>query len=566
LINKKALIMKNIKILSICFALLTLVACQDDDYEAPGDPISDVAFFTSIRAGLDPNVASEGFVSFIDASQGAISHEWTIDEGHFFLKEGFNVRDSLPLFINSDLGLSTDDKTAHVMFMEEGLTNVCLRNTFSEPVTFQSVDGPVSAVQEGDEWVFEKCFEFDVFAKEIKPAFKILQDGVEILTVGANDNPKETDSDTWPIVDVEVNKTLTFVDLSTVGRSNSRTWHTTGLPETSNDSIAEIAFLQFGTTSNIGWMSSSRIDPLPLRSDNKLIPLKVRVVSSSAPFEITGDINEDESEKLSFQVTGTIDAASLIGQGSSFTVNVVNAMSGFNQDIAVQSVAVSSSDATFIELTMAEPIYNTDEITISYTGGNILSSDQRPLADFSGKIVNPNLPEGVIDNPVFSFEVEEDRGNGGNTASWWTNHNNPWYFWGTTDDVTATDGIRVVRYHADDFATVPGGSFFWAGDGDVASLGIDAGTYRASIQVYREPGTTITDLNMQTDPWNNLFFDFSNVTDGEWTEVTVDFTINDPLAKLSLRMTRDQWTNIGVTGPQTFYIDDLQLIPLEVRP
>ncbi len=556
--------MKNIKILSICFVMLILTACQnDDDYVAP-DTLSDISWFTSVFSGEDFNRAVEQSISFMDVSQGATSHEWIIDEGNYFLKSGFNSeKDSLPDFKNPDLGLRTEDKTVHVLFMKEGINQVCLKNTFSEQVTFQSVDGPISATQQGDEWVFEKCFDVDVYAKHIKPAFKVFQDGNEILNVTADQEIKASDSDTWPIVDVEVNKTLTFVDMSTVGRPNERTWRIAGTPEVSNDSVAEVAFLKFGTTTEIGRIESSRIAPRPNRTDWKLIPLKVRVVSSSAPFEILSGITEDASEKLSFQVAGTIDAASLFGQNGNFTVNVTNATSGFNQNIAVQSIGVSSSDATVLELTLAEPIYNTDVVTISYAGGGIQSSDERALEDFSNITVQPHYA-GSLTAPDsrLSFEVEEDRGAGGNTAGWWDERS--WFF-GSIDDVTAADGIRVMRFQTDTFETAPANSNLWGlPGGDLTALVPEAGTYRVSIKFYRETGSSVSNITTIASPdWIVSSWDFS-ASNGNWVTVENDIVTTGGLNRFDIQMRAGD--NPGVTGPQTLYIDDIQIIPLEVRP
>ncbi|WP_139958592.1 SwmB domain-containing protein [Flavicella sediminum] len=554
--------MKNFKILNICFALLALVSCQNnDDYVAP-DSLSDISWYTSIHPGSPFNKATGDHISFMDVSQGALSHEWRIEEGNKFLKTGFTTKDSLPLFVNPKLGLSTTDKTVHVLFMNEGVNKVCLKNTFSEPVTFQSADGPISAVQEGDVWVFERCFEVDVVAKEIMPSFKVLQDGVEIMTIAASDEPKNEDADSWPIIDVEVNKTLTFIDLTTIGNPNDRIWEIAGTPSMSNDSIAEVAFLQFGTTFNVGKLTSARVDPLPTQKNSKVIPLKVRVVSSSAPFEILSDITENQSEILSFQVAGTVDSGSLFGQNGNFTVNVSNSKSGFNQDIAVEAVGVNINDGTILELKLSEPIYNTDEITVSYAGGTIQSTDERLLADFSNKKVVTHFDTSLFaSDSRFSFEVESS-GDGGNTSGFWCQHLPS--FLGTTDEVTAADGLRVVKYNVADYASAPGTSNFWGPGADLKALVPTPGAYRISIKFYRKAGATVSTIRTLTNPsWKVSFWDFSASND-DWITLENDIVTTAPLDKLDFQIRKSD--NPGVTGEQTFYMDDIQIIPLELRP
>ena len=128
--------MKNIRILSILFGLLFLVSCDEDeyvDYNAP-DELSDVSWYMSV----DPysrdkySIAAETFISFLDLSQGAVSHEWIIEEGNAFLKEGFKKNDSLPLFIDESKGLTINDGKAHVLFRKNGFNKVRLVNKFTE--------------------------------------------------------------------------------------------------------------------------------------------------------------------------------------------------------------------------------------------------------------------------------------------------------------------------------------------------------------------------------------------------------------------------------------------------
>ncbi len=537
--------------------MLFIVACQDDDYVAP-DKLSDVTWYTSVNPGDSFLRAIEDHISFLDASQGVISHEWTIEEGNYFLKTGFNDRDSLPNFIDSSKGLVTDDETVHVLFMKEGINTVCLKNTFEEQVTFQGEDGPIESTQVGDKWVFEKCFEVDVLAKEIKPAFRVLQDGIEVLSVSADDEIDIADSGTWPVIDVEVNKTLTFIDESTVGRPNDRLWRINGgTPETSNEVTAEIAFLNFGTTTTLGRIESNRIDPLPNKTNWKQIPLKVRVISSSEPFEILGGITENESEVLSFQVAGIVDTASIIGKGANFTVNVVNS-SGFNQDIAVQSISLNSNNESIIELTLAEPIYNSDVITVSYSGGSIQSTDERQLDDFSNIEVDMFFEDNAVADSFerFSFETYNDEGVGrGDALGWWAQH----MFYQRTDEQAAS-GLYSYKFSHPDFATAGGGMTSHG----ASDLAIPAGNYKMIIKIFMESGSSIGGVRTNLTPWKLLVWDLNGIAKGEW--VTLDRVVTTDAITTKVLIQVHTGESPGLTGPQTMYIDDIQFVPLELRP
>ena len=71
--------------------------------------------------------------------------------------------------------------------------------------------------------------------------------------------------------------------------------------------------------------------------------------------------------KIGFNVSGEV--ADFFGEEDNFTVHVKNEVAGFEGDIAVSGAKISASDATMIQLTLAEEIYNTDSVWVSYSGG-----------------------------------------------------------------------------------------------------------------------------------------------------------------------------------------------------
>lgn len=243
--------MKNIRIITAILCLALLWTCSDDEYQsydAP-DELSDVAWLIGLNTNSQDkfSINATTHLSFLDLSQGTVSHEWIIEEGNNFLKEGFKSTDSLPDFINENAGLSIDNPKAHVLFNNSGLNTVRLIDKFNNPVKYVSSQGTLEAVQEGNLWVIDTTFTFDVYAK-IKPAFKVYQDGVEILNVTEADMPSIDDKDSWPTVEVEAGTALTFEDLSTVGRPNGRSWRfPAGTPNQVGGVTASVSFFQLGT-------------------------------------------------------------------------------------------------------------------------------------------------------------------------------------------------------------------------------------------------------------------------------------------------------------------------------
>jgi len=567
---------KNI-IKTLLLGLIILASCNEKyaDYTAPGD-IND----TSWIIGFDQNKTKEDaflinidtHISFLDLSQGYIDHEWIIEEGNSFLKEGFKRNDSLPLFIkNSDV--STLDPKAHVFFRKKGLNPVRLYNTFSSPVTRETSLGTFTSKQIGDLHVVDTTFTFDVFGY-VKPAFRILQDGVVKLEISAEDMPSLDNQNEWPVVEVKAATSLTYEDLSEEGRPNSRRWDvTSGSPISSNGVISNFKFFRLGTF-NAGTITSNRSNigrTYPSASVEKIIPLKVKVIQSDLPFEINGTIKETKEEILRFQVTGVIEPFN--GQESFFTVNVKN--NNFDQNIAVSQAKVSDSDGTYIELTLSQPIYNSDAITVNYAGGNIKSLDDRSLINFTAPINVISYFDGNVlpGNGWASFETENGAINRAFAQDYFTGNGNKvngsntvGYYMRNTDKSFLGDAS--MKFESTDTNPLPNVNLW--GFAFSKPDPIKAGTYKASYRVWLETGNTIkkirTELNKPV--FMQHVWDIENTPRGSWQIITNTIVLPQDVTE-----TNSRWTfrvhpqlNVGVTGAQKMYIDDFSLIEIEVRP
>ena len=569
--------MKNIKIIISILCIAMLWTCNKDeyqDYDAP-DELSDVVWLI----GLDTNrneddrfdINIETNISFLDLSQGVVSHEWIIEDGNNFLNEGFDTNDSLPAFIDNDAGLSITNPKAHVLFNNSGLNKVRLLDKFNKPVSYTSSQGTLHAVQEGNLWVIDTTFTFDVYAN-LNPAFKVYQDGVEILSVTEADMPSIDDIDSWPTVDVEAATALTFEDLSTVGRPNGRSWrYADGTPTQVNGETAQVKFYRLGTFS--GEMRSFRVAPLPTSNITKLIPLKVNVIPSTQDFVFDGVLKEAEDESISFRVNGEVIPFS--GQENNFTVSVVNPDSGFNQIVPVQSAQVSSDDSIFVRLVLSQPIYNSDQITVTYNNASnaITSADGRVLQSFGPENVGMYFGNSILPGGTNSWASFETTGGGINNAFASSQffipapQGNGQFGDLVWERVTTNsfEGNASMRYQLPAGEAIPLINLF--GFSFAKPNGIPAGTYRVSYRVYKENsnlaafrmefGNPVTDIKT---------FDISSINNGEWVQVskTITFSENIPAAyRTTLRILAED--NPGITGPQLLYFDDLSLIELETR-
>ncbi|QQY83285.1 hypothetical protein JJL45_04660 [Tamlana sp. s12] len=585
--------MKNFNIYMLFFSLLLVFACEEEyaDYTAPDD-LSDVSWVV----GLDPNNPSPeakyklntgSYVPFMNLSQGASSSEWMIEEGNYFLKTGFKASDTLDNFIDEDLGTSMDHEKAFILFKNSGTNTVRLINKFKEPVTpnmsgNDSLVVKIDTYEENGEYVVDTKFIFDVYA-DVLPAFSVLQNGNEIINVSEDDIIDINDQNTWPIVEVEAASSLTFKDNTTTGRPNRAEWRIVqGVPNqiiTDAQTETEIKFYKLGTF-NAGIFRSFRTpiqgDLAPQYSAQKIIPLKVKVIQSSQPFVYDGALTEAANETISFRVTGEV--VPFAGQESNFTVHVNNPTSGFNQDIPVQTAKVRASDATFIELILAAPIYNSDEITVSYSGSSIESADSRTLEPFGPELVQMHFGNNVLPaNSWASFELT-----GGNvdnafaSSKYWIppGQGNGQYGDLIYERVTTKSytGSASMRYQIPD-VSIPLINLFGFGLADSPN-GLDAGTYQVSYWVFIEPGTTINTFRTEfgNPTYGYLNFDISTAPRGQWVKVTADaplvvaskITSSDANRRTTLRIL--DMDNPGVSGPQEIYFDELSLVVIENRP
>jgi hypothetical protein len=558
--------MKNIKYLIILFGLCLIVACTLQDPQ-PASDLHDVSWTTDVKPGADYTKKQGEFITFVNLSQGALSEEFTIEEGNKFLKSGFQAKDSLQLFIDQDLGLKTSNRAINVLFNNPGKNIVKLRMTFKDSIAFPG-NPVIPAVKENGVWVIEKIWNVEIYGK-LKPAFKVSdKNGKELISVSAEQLVSITDQSKWPTVEVEAGDFLIFEDLTTVDRPTGGTWTiNSGKPnKVSGKQIAQINFFTLGT-SNAGSFTSSRNAPLPVESVVKLIPLKIKVIPSTQPFVFTGTAIQNEDNSISFGVTGEV--ASLAGKQANFKVHVTNG--AFDQDLTVSSAIIDPADATKIILKTTTPTYNSDVITISYNGvGGVQSVDSRTLAAFTDKVVTNHFGNSLLDPSQAGFETVYSSGNQlqkGDFEGYFigTANNTFPYFYRATNQVFA--GLSSLKYENPNGVNnvLLQGTFRF-------QSGLDAGKYFLSYMVYLEPGNTMlaftsggaAGLSLTSSKW-----DLSTLERGKWVKITQVVTVNSPIAatasgRLDLRMVSSD--NVGVVGLQKMYFDETKLVRIDTRP
>ncbi|MDO7135826.1 hypothetical protein [Algibacter lectus] len=376
--------MKNKLILIACIISLFAACTSSDDYDAPNS-FSDVSWYTSAFRSATMGVSVNDFASFADLSQGELSHSWTIEEGSFFLEGPITRTDSVyDKFIIEPRTLETEDKTVHVLFTEGGLKKVRLYNVFKDSVAFKGANDFIfPSKRESGQWVIDTTFIVDVY-DTIVPQILIRQNGVVV--------PHESASD---IITVEAGSTLELVDITTIGRPNTRSWNIAGI--TNTDSLAVIQFNKLGEFN--GNLNISRQgEEIPGDYENYIIPATINVIPSSLPFEVSADIIELENQTIQVPFNG--EFAPFGEQESFFTVNVNGS------PFTISSVSKGTIDATKLEIKLVDQIYRSDVITVSYDGnGDLESSDTRTPLAFT------DLPVSMFQHELAKFDFETNTAN-----------------------------------------------------------------------------------------------------------------------------------------------------------
>ena len=523
--------------------------------------------------GIDYYKNVGDYVSFDDLSQNAVSHTWKISGGDKFLKPSFKDVPDLSVYINSSLDSITTDANAHVLFLKAGISDVVLTNTFKDSVNFYG-EVLIPSIKKGDVYEITRTWKVDVF-DSIQPAVRIsYKDSLELFNSSTGFMPVDS------ILNIESGSTLTFENLTTVGRPNKYAWNIVGSKEkTATTEISDFSFLKLGTTA-AGSFAVSRVQSptVPLAKAVKYtIPLKINIIPSTKPFYMVANSLKDIAPNvISFDVTGQI--AAFTGQEGFFKVHATN--TGFDQDIAVTKAAVSSGSLSSIELTLAGNIYNTDNVTVSFvTGGVINSLDSRTFTLFTDEPLNfsPNI---ALASNFTGFETATPNGpnaykNAFASGFWVGNPNqnptNPtdYYYQRTTDEFNS--GTASMEFQSDvPLSNTLSLSYtnFLENSSDVLS----AGTYKMSMYVLNKTGLK----SIKTAVRGNAGFidsypatwDISAVPIGTWTKVSQSVTIDSDIttkAQFQIFMLNSNG-NETLTGTQEIYFDDVSFEKLEDRP
>ncbi|TXG35138.1 hypothetical protein [Seonamhaeicola maritimus] len=536
------------KIYLIAVVLITAFwGCQDDDYDKPNS-FSDVGLYHSqAQAPLDINIFE--YITFANLSQNFTHHEWTIDEGNFFLEGPFQWRDSMELYEKQIINpgeTKSEEKTINVYFKKSGWNEVRMFNIFDEYVEFRGYSferGYYTQPAENvaGKWVIDTTLM--VYVRDtIVPEIEVKQGG-SLLDITGTDT-----------IYVEAGDALEFTDKTTIGEPTGRNWFIRTFPVDgqteqiagSNQEVANIVFKKLGVFQ--GGINVSRSGQnIPADNDRLIISRPFKVIPSSKPFELTGNIAEQEDESIRIPFNGEFTP---FFQKEAFFEVKVN-----GTPFAIANVEVDADDATFLNITLEDPIYRPDVITVSLLDGSgIESTDTRTPVSFTDEPVimhDVNLfPPGIASVEDGGFQGDDS------WRAWWSNQ-------GTVEvsSEQAASGSLSLKC-----TLVPGQNKVEIGCDFSQPIILDPDAdYIFKYKRYIAPGSTISGTsgfwllqNWGQKGWSN----FGGEAQGEWIQKEFTFKQSQPISQIYARALLDG----NADSDAVIYYDDFYIVKVEERP
>ncbi|WP_010134626.1 PKD domain-containing protein [Ochrovirga pacifica] len=559
--------MKKIFLLFLC--IFSLISCEDDtDFST--EHTSFLWYTSNGFEEADYTIGIEDYITLLDLSKNTKTHLFSIPKTAKFIEGDLNrgITDYTPYLVDTDENTSTQTKI-NVIFTEPGLQTISLKNTYSKQTE--------GATLVENAWIAEQNFTVDVFDRlnpkgsvskynYTDPDNPILE---TVLTFDENTTSLIEEKDTWATTTIEAGEELVFTDASTTGRPTSRTWYAKGgKPETSSKEEASIRYNKPGTytTSIESKRSGSEV---PAYTTEKLIPLVIQVIPSTKPFVQSGTVTL-ENNIIRFGVTGEVESA--IAQASKFTVHVTNVAANFDANIPISTVQISPDDPSIIQLELAETVYNTDTIELSFTDGNIVSVDSRTLENF-GPLTVVNAPgTNVFVNDVAGFENENSNwkkgycqnyfiGNGNGTAEAPIfSRTSEQVYQGEASMKFSMDGIKNISFIGLDLSK---------------PNGIEAGTYLISYWVYivdhgNDEINNLKTFRTQIKSGSNLvqeeIWSLEGLEKNKWVKIEKTITVADIASGTKIDIRFQTADNPDVSGLQTIYFDSYSWIKQQPRP
>ncbi len=576
--------LKNILITSLSAAMATfaLSSCVNDEYVEPNS-FSDVSWHMNEDSGnVNPICLAKGkYLSLMDLSQGLISHEWIVSEnGTYFLTGdmGYGITDYTP-YIDESIPHTNGEDNLNIYFTEPGDHTVRLRNVFDHAVSYSYrpdsylrpnyVETYYSTEIGNGEHLIDTTFTIDVYDTDMVPMATAYYDAAmtQPITMGCDEYGANLP------VTIEYGQTIYFADCST-DRPNTWSWNCYSAGLSASDSLASMTFRQYTSnnpfTVSLGISRATDVDNkyIPTTgTTTATLPLNIWVVASEDPIAIDSVYLSDYRRIQVVMGNGMFDVASLADVQNAFTVSVYNdyddSVEPYSNTFTSSAVSLESGSDYILNIDFADDLYNTDQITMTYNGSAILSSDGRVMETMNNVNVVTNLAD-CFPTEYFDFNLGDQAW----LDEWWYVRIGT----GTASIELVEDpdpecaGNQVLKFVSETATnglghnylfSAPSGSYsfkakIYCVDGDVTSTTSGISFYITTTSTYND--TTFS--NSTAAGWYSLHAT-AGTKDG-WYQLEASF-VSGGGTDVSFSI----WNN-GLVG--TYYLKDIELINEQLRP
>jgi len=394
-------------IIGLMLSLAMFVSCQDDEYE-PLSEFSDAVFYTSYGSTQSKAASVGDWESFMDNSQGAIYHSWTINEGNHYMEGSVpNNTENPEDYVKNPGKTVTNDINAAVLFLKgDTATKISLFNVFEDSVGYRGLEQIESSsvpkiyaaeYQDSGKWAGKWVFEYDIFVDVYDTIITdmVMRQNGEVI-------PHDVEGDT---VTIKVGEALEFEDLSAeienTSRPDSRTWQVRTIPEEGEDyqnvtsstaQIANINFKMMGVFNVALIAKRTSTDKIPGDSEEYVMETVVQVLQSDEPFVQKGAINQLEDGTLQVPCSAVFNENFSASVKDHFEVLIEGQAS-----LSISKVELQENNLDKLILSLSDKLYPGDVATLVYSGtketSDLQSQDERPLEAFTSSInlFDPNL-------------------------------------------------------------------------------------------------------------------------------------------------------------------------------
>lgn len=581
---------------------LSFGCTTDDGIVYPVD-VAWTSYISSLGADIynenSAYVETGDYLFLRDCSQGALSHEWFIDDKVSFFTDVEDTTTTIPDKTSTDLD-------AYILFEKSGWTTITMRNTFAEetvPNTSSSYAASVNNYYDEDEgvWVFEKTWSIEIYGS-LKPAFTVQHyalDGTqtEVLNVSGDE---ETSSDYLTEITISQGDILQFVyDESSDYKSSGQTWTVTGGVydmNNSTDYVATYSFNTVGTYSGYSlyvWrdvINSGSTDQILASNYTKVVPIKVNVDYANIAISVASIYQQSDGRivvPLSKEIKTPLDTS----LASAFSIKFVGKDGTESSSVAITDVEISPSDNTALLLTMetgdldnyqfSHGLLSYTPATDAYIYDGSINSISDPIAGVSDASVTLY---GVLDSQYFDFNTAyESPSNVGNIINgWWFNYveastsDNGSFVDVIADPTDTTGEDKAMRFYlngeveADDTHYIAL-AYYQHSSGEELTAGKYKLYGRLYVNEFVETSTGAGTAYLQA-VFNNGGLVLCSIpihgrTIGEWVEIDEEITISAGTTFTNFRL-QSQYTgassNVSNLTRTDFYIDDLYMTLSEI--